>query len=103
MTGESLYIYGQQDGYQMQFIRFINGVGRDCRFVPANRDFKHLLTALIGECSFGEPIGDERPLYDLSLTHGAIGALKPDEVKLLEIVVNYHNHIVEKGNQNRGG
>jgi len=68
----------------------------------AGNDFRSLYDILLTKCSF-MLASDHMPAYRLYVTNEGKAALGEACVNLLEAVVNYHNHIVEKGNQNQGG
>ena len=99
--GMSLYVYYQSDGYTLQYIEFTNGVGNDStRRVSARNNFKDLFTTLLGECNLKTSI-ENKQAFELCLTHGAMGALEPVEVKLLEALVDHHNYEIERQSRRR--
>ncbi len=97
---QRLYLDYQMEGYNLEFSNIETG---SRRFVSAGVTFKDLFTTLSGECKFGTSIENREPAYELHLTYRGKVTLDKAEVNLLEAVVNYHNHLVEKGKQNHGG
>ena len=58
-------------------------------------DFNELFTRFSVECGFGFAREHEYPKYELIIFDRAKPFLGEAGVKLLEAVVNYHNHVVE--------
>ena len=91
---DNVTVVGSKQGYAVE----------NCGIATlAGKDFMDLFTVLLHECRFGSSLEHGLPKYNLFITNPGKNALNKTEVNLLEAVVNYHNHIVEKGKQNQGG
>ena len=91
-----LFIDYHLDGYNMEFTNIETG---NRRFVSAGQIFRDLFTILLSECKFGTSIENREPAYELHLMYRGKATLDKAEIKLLEALVDYHNHTVEKGSR----